>query len=253
MAENSQYWPEVMRAQQLIRDGAIGVALSGRGYHAGVHEPDAPWAKRGVNGEEAPAWRFDKAIMGGGVVVDGGAHWIRPLRMLLGEIEEVTGVTARPVSDYEGESLGRALFRHESGVVSVYEATVLPGGAALGPSGSGWQIVGTEGEIRVDAGSVGPGSVMLYNAQHPDGLDVHPEPAANQIYDIYREVWEPCSGYASTFGYELADFAAAITEGRPPAVPVDGPRSQPEHSLTEMRTAQALYRSAETGRWERVW
>ena len=74
-----------------------------------------------------------------------------------------------------------------------------------------------------------------------------------QIYDIYREVWEPCSGYASTFGYELADFAAAITEGRPPAVPVDGPRSQPEHSLTEMRTAQALYRSAETGRWERVW
>ena len=33
MAENSQYWPEVMRAQELIRAGAIGEPVSGRGYN----------------------------------------------------------------------------------------------------------------------------------------------------------------------------------------------------------------------------
>lgn len=222
-----------------------------------MHSPGDDWAQRGVDGEEAPAWRFSKEIMGGGVVIDGGAHWIRPLRMLLGEIDEVVGTTARPVSDYEGESLGRALFRHESGVTSVYEASVLPEGAAFGPKGSGWQVIGTKGEVRVDAGSVGPGSVMLYTAESPQGEDVSPEPYSGvEIVDIYSNVngeSQPCSGYASTFGYELADFAAAVLKGEALAVPIAGTKTQPEHSLGEMRTAQALYRSMESGQWEKVW
>jgi UDP-N-acetyl-2-amino-2-deoxyglucuronate dehydrogenase len=133
MAENSQYWPEVVRAQELVRGGAIGKLLSGRGWHHGVHDVSGDWARRGPNGEAGASWRFDKAIMGGGVIIDGGAHWIRPLRMLLGEIEHVVGTTAHPVQDYEGESLGRALFQHANGVTSVYEASVLPPGAVLGP------------------------------------------------------------------------------------------------------------------------
>ena len=76
--------------------------------------------------------------------------------MLLGEIIDVVGTTARPVADYEGESLGRALLRHESGATSTYEATVLPEGASLGPGSAGWHVVGTEGELRIDAQSVGP-------------------------------------------------------------------------------------------------
>ena len=76
--------------------------------------------------------------------------------MLLGEIVDVVGTTARPVADYEGESLGRALLRHEGGATSTYEATVLPEGASLGPGSAGWHVVGTEGELRIDAQSVGP-------------------------------------------------------------------------------------------------
>ena len=34
MAENSQYWPEVIRAQELIAQGAVGELLSGRGWYA---------------------------------------------------------------------------------------------------------------------------------------------------------------------------------------------------------------------------
>lgn len=185
MAENSQYWPEVLAAKNLIADGTIGEVISGRGWHHGAHTPEGEWAKRGVNGEEAPAWRYSKDVMGGGVVVDGGAHWIRPLRLLLGEVEQVVGTTARPVSDYEGESLGRALLRHASGVTSVYEASVLPPSAAFGPMAAGWQIIGTKGEIRIDAGSVGAGSVMLWSKSFPDGKDMSPQPKPNvEIVDV---------------------------------------------------------------------
>ena len=136
---------------------------------------------------------------------------------------------------------------------------MLPVGAAFGPKSSGWQVIGTKGEIRVDAGSVGPGSVMLYTADSPEGKDVSPEPPAGvEIVDIYANIdgeSQPCSGYASTFGYELVDFAAAVQSGAAPAMPIEGGggKTQPEHSLGEMRTAQALYRSVASGQWEKVW
>lgn len=184
----------MLAAKELIAAGAIGELVSGRGWHHGAHTPDGDWAKRGVNGKEAPAWRFSKEIMGGGVVVDGGAHWIRPLRILLGEVEQVVGTTAYPVSDYEGESLGRALLRHASGVSSVYEASVLPEGAAFGPMAAGWQVIGTKGEIRVDAGSVGAGSVMLWTGDSPEGKDVSPPPTPGvEIVDVSSSPAAPSS------------------------------------------------------------
>lgn len=42
--------------------------------------------------------------------------------------------------------------------------------------------------------------------------------------------------------------------GKSLEVPVEASdKSQPEHSLGEMRTAHALYRSVESGQWESVW
>lgn len=55
-----------------------------------------------------------------------GAHWIRPLRMLMGEVEAVTGVTATPFAQMEGESIGRALLRFESGTVGYLECSFGP-------------------------------------------------------------------------------------------------------------------------------
>eukprot|EP01045_Picozoa_sp_COSAG04_P010634 COSAG04_NODE_657_length_11477_cov_17.225962_3_plen_119_part_00 len=106
------------------------------------------------------------------------------------------------------------------------------------------------------------GSVTLFNSSHPQGQDVSPSPPADspEIADLggrltYQpEPVQPCSGYPSTFGHELNDFAKTVLEGSSPAVPVaSSGLSQPEHSLGEMRAALALYRSAESGQWERVW
>ena len=56
----------------------------------------------------ARPWRFDQARTGGGVVIDGSSHWLRPLRMWLGEIDEVVAALGHHLQPMEGESLARA-------------------------------------------------------------------------------------------------------------------------------------------------
>ncbi|MCB0116854.1 MAG: Gfo/Idh/MocA family oxidoreductase, partial [Caldilineaceae bacterium] len=101
VAEQSQYWPDAAKIKELIEEGAIGEVITARAFFGGA--VGTGWGSK--------PWRYDKAITGGGICIDGGAHWIRPLRMWLGEIEEVVAVTGRPLAEMEGESLAHALFR----------------------------------------------------------------------------------------------------------------------------------------------
>ena len=106
VAENAQYWPEVLTVRDLIRDGAIGDVITAR---AATFFP----ALGDFYGGDQP-WRNRRAA-GGGVVIDTGSHWLRPLRVWLGEADEVVAALGHPHPDMEGESLCRALLRFESG------------------------------------------------------------------------------------------------------------------------------------------
>ena len=91
------------------------------------------------------AWRASLAQKGGGVIMDGGAHWIRPLRMIMGEIEEVTGqVRSDGVGDprHEGEQFGRAMFRHAGGRMTQWESSSISG--AVVPDPYSWRFMGTQ-------------------------------------------------------------------------------------------------------------
>jgi predicted dehydrogenase len=156
VAENAQYWPEVLTVRRLIADGAIGEVVTAR---AATFFP----ALGEFYGGDRP-WRFDRDAAGGGVVIDTGSHWLRPLRVWLGEADETIAALGYPNADMEGESLCRALIRFDSGVVAAFDA----------------------------------------------------------------------------------DFASAVLHGTPPAAP-------PAYALGELRLALAMYRSAETQRWEKVW
>jgi UDP-N-acetyl-2-amino-2-deoxyglucuronate dehydrogenase len=217
VAEQSEYWPDAVAIRQLIRDGALGDIVTARATFGG-HTPFPL-------GDSPKPWRYDKEISGGGIVIDGGAHWIRPLRMWLGEIDEVVAVLGHPVAEMEGESLARALFRFESGVVAVFDA--LRAGFEVGPR-EDFRITGTAGEIVIEKGR--EGRVLFFDRDTPKGRDIMPEG----------------KGHKAGFGLELDDFSYAVLEGRPLA-------AGPEYSLGELRTALAMYRSAESRRWEKVW
>ena len=217
VAENSQYWPEIVEAKRLVDDGAIGDIITARA--AFVMQFDDYWFK-----DERP-WRYDRGRTGGGIAIDGGSHWIRPLRMWMGEVSQVVAFLDRPLERMQGESLARALLRFESGRVAVFDAMMLD--TVLGPD-PWWRITGTRGELTIEGG-FDDGGLKLYDEDHRDG----------------RVMMSPM-GYAKSFGPELADFASAVLDGKKP-------EAGPEVALGELRTALAMYRSAESETWENVW
>ncbi len=216
IAEQAQYWPDVHRAAELIQSGAIGEVIFARAtfYDPIRRDPEDPMP-----------WRFRLERSGGGICLDGGAHWIRPLRIWLGEIDEVIGTTAHPISDMEGESLVQAIFRFESGVTATFMA--LNTEARTGP-GDAFRITGTEGELVIQHGR--EGNLLLFNHDHPTG----------------EAIMGTAAGTAGSYGYELKDFASAVLSGT-------ALQAKPEYSLGELRTALALYRSVESRTWEKVW
>jgi UDP-N-acetyl-2-amino-2-deoxyglucuronate dehydrogenase len=217
VAENAQYWPEIVQAKKWIEQGAIGEIITARA--AFIYPFDEYWFK------ETKPWRYDKGRTGGGITIDGGSHWIRPLRMWMGELDRVVGVIEHPLEQMEGESLTRALFRFQSGKTAQFDAMMIDTVFAPDPW---WRITGTAGELTISA-SLDGAELWLWDADHREGKKLFSSP-----------------GYSESFGPELADFAAAVLDGSPLA-------AGPEYALGELRTALAIYRSAESGRWEKVW
>jgi predicted dehydrogenase len=214
VAENAQYWPEVLTAKRLLDAGAIGGVLTARASFA---IPPIPAYYGG-----AGAWRLDDRAAGGGIALDTGSHWIRPLRMWLGEVDAVVGATGRPWQAMQGESLVRALLRFESGVVASLDGVLRDPPFAPEPM---FRLTGERGEITIER----PGRVVLFDAASPEG----------------RPVGE-AGGYLRSYPGEFADFAAAVLDGRALA-------AGPEVALGELRAALALYRSTASGAWEKVW
>lgn len=218
VAEQAQYWADAIAVQRLIREGVLGEIITARAYFGGAYGPARPPL-------DPKPWRYVHAYAGGGLAIDGGAHWLRPLRMWLGEIDEVVALTGRVIQEMEDESLVRALLRFQSGAVAVFDA--LHGGAYAG-GGEEFRVTGTLGEVIIEKGP--NGRVMLFNKDYPQGEAL-----------LTKE-----EGRGAAFGHELNDFAGAVLDGTPLAAP-------PEYSLGELRTALAIYRSAASRQWERVW
>lgn len=216
IAEQSQYWPDVIKVAEMIKAGAIGEIISAR---ASFYDPLR------IDPAEPKPWRFQLKRAGGGICIDGGAHWIRPLRMWLGEIDEVIAVTGRHIADLEGESIAHAIFRFETGVTATFDALLTA--SVIRPSDD-FHITGTAGELLIEQGR--EGRLMLFDESHPEG----------------KVIMQSFPGKVDSYGFELHDFSLAVLHGSPLM-------ASPEYSLGELRTALAIYRSVQSRHWEKVW
>jgi UDP-N-acetyl-2-amino-2-deoxyglucuronate dehydrogenase len=215
IAENAQFWPEVVEVQRLIADGVIGEVISARSWHCAP--PMSDFYPEG-------AWRLSARSAGGGVAMDTGSHWFRPLRMWLGEVTEALAVIGHPFAAMEGESLVRSLCRFDSGAVATFDVTLTPGVAALEPF---FQVTGTKGELVVEA----LGDVVLWDGTPGTELTGTAVSRGN---------------YMHSYGNQIRAFEATVLDGAEYPVP-------PEYALGELRLAHALYRSAQSRQWEPVW
>ena len=94
-------------------------------------------------------WRSgsDLAQAGVGNTIDGGTHWVRALRLWMGEIARVVAVNERPLATMAGESLTHAIVKFESGKTATFDCLVMD--APMSKAEPFFRIQGTKGEIEL--------------------------------------------------------------------------------------------------------
>ena len=167
---------------------------------------------------DTPRWVWNQREAGGGVVMYGGVHAIDRLRWLLAaEVTEVYARTRTYANDASVEDAVCAMLTFATGATAVlYENA--PGFGRLGP----WttEIFGPAGALIITTGRA---------LEYRDGRGVR-----RWTYPEDRR-----------FDRQAAEFITAIRDGRPPSV-------GGEDGVRGLEVALALYRSARSGRPERI-
>ncbi len=133
IGSNLRYFPNVLKAKQLLDDRAIGDILFLRGWIG-----NAGW--------QLNSWYSDPDMIGGGTFLDNGAHLLDIYRWFMGEPAECTGYVSTacwPIGSLEDNGMG--VFRFASGAL-----------ASLHSSWTEWneymylEVYGKLGYLRVD-------------------------------------------------------------------------------------------------------
>src|SRR2546430_3887933 len=109
---NHRYFPAIRFLKRTLADGVIGKLDHVRAFagHEGLSQFRAPW-------------EYDKAVIGGGALMDVGIHLIDLTAYILGDVRDVFGITSNRVWNFPGEDNGFALLRSQNGTVATLPAT----------------------------------------------------------------------------------------------------------------------------------
>ena len=225
-SSRNRFTPSARLATQLITTGGLGELRSVhcRAIRGAGEKPDTP----------RPAWRLIKALNGGGILVNWGCY---DLDYLLG----ITGWQLKPQTVFaqtwtvpqvfeshiapgsDAETHYTALIRCEGGIVLSVER----GEFMTMHSHSDWEVIGTEGSLKLNMQDGKPDSVIHNRTTTEGGV------ASTSL----TETEETTETQHST---PLSDFAAAIRENRQPSTSL-------EKALVVQKITDAIYASAETG------
>jgi predicted dehydrogenase len=201
VAENVHFSPGFVATRAYLRDGAIGavrqIVVAARGYR------------------QPSGWRRRREEMGGGLLIDGGIHYLHLLRDWAGPVDQVVAVAPpNTFPESEGEDTVFLLLRFRSGAVGAFVNSVAA--PALRRTQWAW-VTGTEGSLGVDH----RGRALWLRS-----------PRGSRVRAFVRDR----RGLVA----QLAEFVGAVREGRAPAL-------TPESAKADLALVLAAYRSLETG------
>lgn len=243
---NYRFVPAVMRAKELIAEGALGEVISFRGayLHSGYLDPRRPMS-----------WRLRGAQAGGGALMDLGPHILDLLRYLLGEFASVfaetrTLITQRPSEDGKGleevdvDDLAVLQLKLRSGGIGTVEVSRCAAGAN---DELKFEIYGSKGALTFNL--MDPNWLYFYDATEEGGplggqkgfkrietVQRYPEPA---VFPYPRAPVGWCRFHIAS-QYQLIRTIALDLPPEPSF----------EDGLAVQRVIEAAYLSAERG--ERV-
>jgi predicted dehydrogenase len=176
-------YPKLLRARQLISEGAIGQpVLVEANYHGWLESPDRAWLK-------------DPAIAGGGPLYDVGSHRIDACNFLFGRPLRATGLLSNAVHQLAVEDSATALVEYAGGIHAVIDVrwnSRMPRDQFL--------VIGSEGEISLDPLN---GPTLRLLASDGSLTEEQLPPHANVHYPA------------------VENFVAAALDGAPLACPID--------------------------------
>lgn len=211
VAEAFQHWAPVRVVADAIQSNMIGEVRTATATMS--HAPSTAFFADGN-------WRHSRALAGGGVIMDSGPHYIRALRMFIGEVTSVSAVVPADEDD-KVETSAHVLMRSDHGTVATMSLALSP---AVFPHAEIFSVVGTHGAL-----SVNEAGVCLRRPSQPD-LRLSTEGAAT-----YRDSFVP----------QLAAFRDAVRYQ-------DAERHPAEDGLRDLAVIEATYRSLDSRRWESV-
>lgn len=253
---NYRFAPAVQLAKKLIDEGRIGKIYHIRALFLQdwILDPSFPLV-----------WRLQKEIAGSGSHGDLGAHSIDLARFLVGEFQEVIGMSdtfikERPIasamtglSAKGSEDAPRAevtvddatlfLARFSNDALGSFEATRFAAGHRCTNS---FEINGSKGSIKFDFERMN--ELQVYFTDDAEDVQGFRRVLATDPAHAYMDAWWPAGhtiGYEHTFTHEVHELLQAFAEDRQP-VPnfVDGVKCQ--------EVLEAVEKSIEERRWVQI-
>eukprot|EP00947_MAST-08B_sp_MAST-8B-sp1_P004467 g4467.t1 len=207
--------------------------------------------------EQSPYWPEVSSCLAdlkgggiGGIVIDGGLHWLRPLRMFLeadgDRVVSVVAATADHLEEelaMEGETSAHAILRTQHGRLATFRATLGVGAMAhsLSPF---FRVTGRAGELVISGtGLQGPdgGSLTAFRAYQQEGGGV-----STAAPEMEQEVLvaEGAGGFGRGFGNLWEDFIGVVARGDAAAA-----QDNVDEATRDVVLATAIYQSAKERKW----
>ena len=254
ISEQSPYWQEVAKAKTLLQEGAIGTLISAAAFY---YESMRDNVTSGTDASGGLGWRTSLKRAGGGIVIDGGLHWLRPLREFCGEVDSVVGVcrNAEAGLGMEGETLAHALLKmspsacpnggesspssshqtqpkNSGQLVATFSANMMHTAPMAHDECPYFRLTGTKGEMIIYGTGLNPnggGGLKLYN--QVGGVDLFPRDRQGGFFLGFQGVWEVVAGI--------------LTDGDRTRA-----RDTVRNAAADVAVALTLYKSSESGKWE---
>ncbi|RAR43548.1 Gfo/Idh/MocA family protein [Paenibacillus sp. MDMC362] len=253
---NYRFSPAVRLAKKLVESGRLGQIYHFRAWFLQdwIMDPQFPLV-----------WRLQKEVAGSGSHGDLGAHLIDLAHYLVGDMQEVIGMSEtfikeRPIASEmtglsakgsAGGPMGKVtvddatlfMTRFENGALGSFEATRFAAGHR---STNSFEINGSLGSVKFDFERMNELEVY-FTSDDEDVQGFRRVLATDPVHD-YMEAWWPPGhtiGFEHTFTHEILELSTAISEGRQP-VPnfEDGVKCQ--------AVLEAVDKSIEERRWVRL-
>lgn len=247
---NYRFSPAVKLAKKLIEQGRIGKIFHFRAVFLQdwIIDPEFPLV-----------WRLQKDIAGSGSHGDLGAHLIDMARFLVGEFNEVIGMSEtfikeRPIASAMTGLSAKGSADAPRGQVTVDDATLFMTRFANGALGSfeatrfaaghrctnGFEINGSKGSIKFDFERMN--ELQVYFTDDAEDVQGFRRVLATDPAHAYMEAWWPPGhtiGFEHTFTHEVHEFMQALAEDRQPVPNFDdGVKCQEVLEAVDLSIAQ---------------